>query len=451
MVMNSREERQHSPSKRDDQRKEFQIDRDRIIYSGAFRRLAQVTQVVSANEGSVFHNRLTHSLKVAQVGRRIAEKLIQDVDILDSDLIKRCGDFDPDVVETAALSHDLGHPPFGHIAEKELDQLARGHGLSDGFEGNAQTFRILTRLEPHRSEYRGLNLTRATLSATLKYPWFCERDSGDNKTKKRSKKYSVYDLDREAFEFVKQASGDKSLIEQQTLEASIMDFADDITYSVHDLEDFYLAGLIPLRALAWEQGEFSRFVEDWLSRISNNDLKKQIEIPDEQVRLRNLLKAYIPPRYKPGSIEEITHTKRVGSELIQRYIQSVSLRDNYGEHGYLERPKTEEIELQFLQQIVRRYVILNPRLTTQQFGQRKIIRTLFEVYKEAVEGSKTDLIPARFLKNGSLDNLFSTESGENQKTRIAIDIVASFSETEAIVMYRRFTGTDQGSVMDYIL
>jgi dGTPase len=451
MVMNSREERQHSPSKRDDQRKEFQIDRDRILYSGAFRRLAQVTQVVSANEGSVFHNRLTHSLKVAQVGRRIAEKLLQDANILDSDLIKRCGDLDPDVVETAALSHDLGHPPFGHIAEKELDQLARSHGLSDGFEGNAQTFRILTRLEPHRSEYRGLNLTRATLSATLKYPWFCERDSGDNRTRKRSKKYSVYDLDREAFEFVKQASGDKSLVDQQTLEASIMDFADDITYSVHDLEDFYLAGLIPLRALAWETGEFSRFVEDWSSRISNNDLKKQIEKPDEQVRLRNLLKAYIPPRYKPGSIEEITHTKRVGSELIQRYIQSVSLRHIYGEHGYLERSQTEEIELQFLQQIVRRYVILNPRLTTQQFGQKKIIRTLFEVYKEAVEKGKTDLIPARFLKDSSLDNLFSVESGENQKRRIAIDIVASFSETEAIVMYRRFTGTHQGSVMDYIL
>jgi dGTPase len=305
MTANSREERQYKQKKLDDQRKEFQIDRDRIIYSAAFRRLAQVTQVASASEGNVFHNRLTHSLKVAQVGRRLAEKLIQDASTSSPELIEECGGLNPDVVEAAALSHDLGHPPFGHIAEKELNQLARIHGLSDGFEGNAQTFRILTRLEPHRSEYPGLNLTRATLNATLKYPWFCHRDSGDTKTRKRAKKYSVYDLDRKSFEFVRQPSGSEDSIEEQTLEASIMDFADDVTYSVHDLEDFYLAGLIPLRAITREEPEFGKLIDEWLNKLPNNNFKEQIKTIEEQNRLKNLLEAYIPPRYTPGSIEQI--------------------------------------------------------------------------------------------------------------------------------------------------
>ncbi len=454
MTANSREERQYKPKKLDDQRKEFQIDRDRIIYSAAFRRLAQVTQVASASEGNVFHNRLTHSLKVAQVGRRLAEKIIQDASTSSPGLIEKCGGLDPDVVEAAALSHDLGHPPFGHIAEKELDQLARKHELSDGFEGNAQTFRILTRLEPHRSEYPGLNLTRATLNATLKYPWFCHRDSGDTKTRKRAKKYSVYDLDRKSFEFVRNTSGSEASIEQQTLEASIMDFADDVTYSVHDLEDFYLAGLIPLRALTREEPEFRKLIDEWLDKLPDNDFKEQIKTVEEQNRLRNLLEAYIPPRYTPGSIEQAAQIKRVSSELIQRYIQSVSLSEIYGEYGYLNRRQNEEIQLQFLQQIVRKYVIVNPRLTTQQFGQKKIVRTLFDIYREAIETDKINLIPVRFLKNGSLESLLDTESTETinqQKTRIAIDIVASFSELEAVVMYRRLTGTEQGSVMDYII
>jgi dGTPase len=119
----------------------------------------------------------------------------------------------------------------------------------------------------------------------------------------------------------------------------------------------------------------------------------------------------------------------------------------------LSRRQNEEIQLQFLQQIVRKYVIVNPRLTTQQFGQQKIVRTLFEIYREAIETNRINLIPVRFLKYGSLESLLdrdNTETINQQKTRIAIDIVASFSELEAVVMYRRLTGTEQGSVMDYI-
>ena len=433
-----RQERQYGSSlSSGDQRQVFQIDRDRIIYSVAFRRLAQVTQVVSVNEGSLFHNRLTHSLKVAQVARRIAENLLNTTD---KEIIDELGGLDPDVVEAAALAHDLGHPPFGHIAEEELNALAEEAKLSDGFEGNAQTFRILTKLEPHRFEYPGLNLTRATLNAVLKYPWQKKRDQGDHLSHKQSKKYAVYDNDAQAFCFVRSDQKDKKA-ECQSLEASIMDFADDITYSVHDLEDFYLAGLIPIDSLSQSDHEFEVFIAEWLQILKNKNLEILINSDEKKKKLRKLINSY---QENFTSIEKITKIKRTGSELIQKYIQSASIQKEYGSYGYLKYSEEIELELKFLQRIVWKYVILNPRLATQQMGQRKIIKTLFEIYSEIVQKEKLDLIPSKFKKANKLNIL------DDNSQRMAIDIVASFSEPEAVTMFRRLTGIEQGSVMDYI-
>ena len=201
-----------------------------------------MTQVVSADRGYVFHNRLTHSLKVAQLARRISEKLRgthkNEADALHAP--------DPDIAEAAALAHDLGHPPFGHIAENELDRLARNAGLEDGFEGNAQSFRIVSKLavgdavtadSDKTPVIRGLNLTRATLNAILKYPW----GHGDNPDKKN--KWGVYDTERNLYNWVRQINSLHSFA--KIPEAAIMDWADDITYAVHDLVDFYCAGQIP--------------------------------------------------------------------------------------------------------------------------------------------------------------------------------------------------------------
>jgi predicted deoxyguanosinetriphosphate triphosphohydrolase len=165
-----RSDRCHTEDEPDHPRDPWQRDRDRILYSDALQRLANVTQVASPGEGIVFHNRLTHTHEVAQIARRLAEKLRTE----QPQLAARC-DLNPDVVEAAALAHDLGHPPFGHIAEEELDRLASANGAPEGFEGNAQSFRIIVRTEPHRIGYRGLDLTRATLNAVLKYPW--QRDT----------------------------------------------------------------------------------------------------------------------------------------------------------------------------------------------------------------------------------------------------------------------------------
>lgn len=440
--MSDRYERQHNPfggktNKPGDRRNSFQIDRDRILYSSAFRRLAQVTQVVTAQEGHVFHNRLTHSLKVGQVARRLAERLVAEQPIIAEEV----GGIDPDVVEAAALGHDLGHPPFGHIAEEELDDCAIKHGLSDGFEGNAQSFRILTRLAIHRPGYYGLNLTRATLNAVLKYPWV--RDISYPRSKK-FRKYSVYNLDREAFLFTRK-EGDTS----QTIEASIMDFADDITYSVHDLEDFYLAGLIPLELLAIDRDELARFVDEWIREFPDN--KVAYVVKHDPTRFQSFLNATYNLRgqYRPGSFEQKAQIKRISSQLIQGYIKSVKLSLEYGKRGYLSQNREKEEELEFLQRIVWTYVISNPGLATQRYGQKKIIRTLFEMYLEAIQKNDLSLIPIRFIKEYREICERADKDMELEKTRMAVDIIASLSEAETVIKYRRLTGISQGSFMDY--
>ena len=439
--MSQRQQRQHNPfnnkgDKPGDNRHSFQVDRDRILYSSAFRRLAQITQVLTAQEGHVFHNRLTHSLKVAQVARRLAEKLVAE----QPKVAEAIGGVDPDVVEAAALSHDLGHPPFGHTAEEELDTCAKRAGLVDGFEGNAQSFRILTKLAIHRIDYSGLNLTNATLNAVLKYPW----QRSPDKSSKRHRKFCIYELDLEAFNFVRDPSNDL-----QSVEASIMDFADDITYSVHDLEDFYLAGLIPLELLATDSDELSRFVAEWIRVSPKNRVARVVR--DNPERFQKFLDATynLKGQYPPGSFEQKAQIKRISSQLIQSYVQSVKLSKEYGHRGYLEYNLQREEELKFLQRIVWSYVISNPRLATQRYGQKRIIKTLFEIYLQAIGDRDLSFIPPRFVKEFlEIEAKSNSTEFNREHTRMAVDIVAGLSEAEAVIQYRRLTGISQGLFMD---
>jgi len=228
---------------------QFRVDVERIRFSPFYSRLSAVTQVISqAGAGLAVHNRLTHSVKVAAVARAIATHLsTRDDD--GARIVAELGGAHPVVVQAAAAAHDLGHPPFGHLGEQALDRLARSRfGLEEGFEGNAQTFRIITRLDEHDRPGVGLNLTAAVRAAVLKYPW--RRGEGGVRRGGASK-FNYYAIDEQD---AKQALSAYPLIEpgQQTVECSIMDISDDIAYSLHDLDDFYRAGLLNPATLSAE-------------------------------------------------------------------------------------------------------------------------------------------------------------------------------------------------------
>lgn len=227
----------------------FRVDVERIRFSPFYSRLSAVTQVISqAGAGLAVHNRLTHSVKVAAVARAIATHLSTRTDQAGR-IVAELGGAHPVVVQAAAAAHDLGHPPFGHLGEQTLDRLATSRfGLTEGFEGNAQTYRILTRLDEHDRPGVGLNLTAAVRAAVLKYPW--RRGEGGPRRGGMSK-FNYYAIDQRD---AAQALAAYPLIErgQQTVECSIMDISDDIAYSLHDLDDFYRAGLLNPATLSSE-------------------------------------------------------------------------------------------------------------------------------------------------------------------------------------------------------
>lgn len=244
---------------------EFRVDVERIRFSPYFSRLSAVTQVIpQAGSGTTVHNRLTHSLKVSAVARSIAVGF-RDAPDAARHTIAELGGCDPVVVQAAAAAHDLGHPPFGHLGEQVLDRVARTKlGLPDGFEGNAQTFRILTALDSCDATARGLNLTKAVRAAVLKYPWTrnewralapqpaerLPRGVGSDSAS-GAQKFSAYSID--ALEMADVLSAFPAIGKhQQTLECSVMDIADDIAYSVHDLDDFYRAGVLQYTSVSAE-------------------------------------------------------------------------------------------------------------------------------------------------------------------------------------------------------
>ena len=234
----------------------FREDLDRLRFSPYFSRLSAVTQVISQGAaGQSVQNRLTHSIKVAAVARAIAVKLNHGPH---REMLHELGGCDPVVIQAAATAHDLGHPPFGHLGERVLDRIARSRfGLADGFEGNAQTFRIITELDVHGTTGEGLDLTSAVRAAVLKYPWARfgvpePHPSGATNPPKGgghggdglgSGKFSAYVLDAGEMTEVRSAYP-RIKPWRQTVECSVMDIADDIAYSLHDLDDFHRAGVL---------------------------------------------------------------------------------------------------------------------------------------------------------------------------------------------------------------
>jgi dGTPase len=395
-----------------------QKDKDRIIYTSAFRRLAEVTQVASPTDAHVFHNRLTHSLQVGQVGRSLAEKLRQE-----PTTCELVGGIDPDTVEAACLAHDLGHPPFGHTAEEELNTLIGS--AAGGFEGNAQSFRIVTKLAFKSTSHAGLDLTAATLAAILKYPWL----KGENK--KKPHKWGAYKAELKDFDFARAVSPKQKLV--RSPEAALMDWADDVTYSVHDLEDFFRAGKIPVHLLARasESLERQHFFDDvYRRRATEKDFPRRAVMEEA---FGNILGFYWRI-YEPysGTREHRSRLRFFTSQLIHRYINGVEI--DKAKKTVAIDPEYEK-EVAILKELTWTYVIEAPAQSLQREGQRAVIRRLFEIYSEASGSEKTwNIFPVYYR-----EELRKTSTAAERK-RTVIDLIAGMTEPQVIEAYRQVMG-----------
>ncbi|MES2196356.1 MAG: dNTP triphosphohydrolase [Pseudomonadota bacterium] len=424
-----RVQRRHSVVQ-EDQRNRFERDRDRILYSSAFRRLSGVTQIVRAGESDVFHTRQQHTIKVAQVGRRLAENCVKQSPELATEL-----GVHPEVVEAACLAHDLGHPPFGHVGEHVLHELVEKYD-DDGFEGNAQSFRILTKLAVRFDECPGLDLTRATLAACLKYPWL--RDPGNAS---RAKKWGAYKTEAGDFGFAREFFPHTA----KTAEADLMDWADDIAYSVHDLEDFHRCGVLPWhRILNGDQSELivSRAVANWYDAPLNADGRLREALRNLHSFLAGSFAELINEPYE-GLRHQRQQLRTMTSKLIGRYIRAARLQtpDDSGKSVAIDGEEADEVLI--LKQITRDYVINNPSLAAQQKGQERVLRTLFDYLFEDSKNGIPKYLPMR-LRYLWLD-------GAANQARFVADCIASLTEAEALGLHGRLHGYASGSVLDPIV
>jgi len=381
-------------------RDDFQRDRARVLHSSALRRLAAKTQVVLVGTSDFPRTRLTHSLECAQIGRELGAALGAD----------------PDLVDAACLAHDLGHPPFGHNGEAALDVVARDCG---GFEGNAQSLRVLTRLEAKTltsdGHSAGLNLTRAALDAATKYPW--PKREGEPK-------YGVYADDAEVFAWLRAgAPGDR-----RCLEAQVMDWADDVAYSVHDLEDGLHSGQVPPGALddATDRAEIVRLAA-----------ATYFPDPDELGAAAERLTA-LPMwvRRFDGSMRAAAEAKRLTSELIARLSQAATeaTRSAYGD-GPLSRyaadfvvPDWARAECAILKALAHLYVMRRAETLALQSRQREQLEAL----AEAVLAKAPDSLE-RWLREAWL-----SATDDSARLRIVVDQLASLTDTSAASWHDRW-------------
>jgi dGTPase len=439
------------PAEDDPWRRDFRSpgmrDRDRILYSSAFHRLAYVTQVTAPESGITFHNRLSHSLKVAQVGRRNAERLkalIEDDQISGAaaDLIRA---LDLNAVEAACLAHDLGHPPFGHIAEEVLQTCAAEHEVWDRFEGNAQSFRIVTRLAQRGRAPAGLDLTRRTLDGLLKYPW---AHWGEDPTGKRSRKWGFYDDDAETFKWVRfdppvEPKGEPP---RHSLEAAIMEWADDLTYAVHDVDDFYRARLVPLERLGDPDSDEMKVFEQLLHEAN---AEKPGSLGGTVEELIEKAKELLPGPDTPTGPYQHTRDdrrqmKRFTSERITEYLSAFRVESNGGAVRVVVDDETEKA-VSVLQALVRVYVIRRPGLAVVQHGQQRVVEGLFGFYYDASKKEKGDrrLFPPAY--KAQLDAGVDMPS---ERVRLVIDLIAGLTEDSAIKLYQRLAGGAVAPTLD---
>ena len=383
-------------------RTEFARDRARIIHSFALRRLAAKTQVAVPWASDFPRTRLSHSLECAQVGRELGAALGAD----------------PDLMESACLAHDLGHPPFGHNGEEALAKISQGIG---GFEGNAQSFRLLTRIEAKTVDSDGLsvglNLTRATLDAATKYPW---------SSLTNSKKFGVYGDDQEIFNWVREGSP----AEKTCMEAQIMDWSDDVAYSVHDLEDALVTGQIDIAHLRRDLPQLhATAIADYLSDMTEFEAEEAID---------SLMNLSCWPKDFDRSHRHLARLKDLTSQLIGRFALAAEqeTREHFGD-GDLTRyaanllvPRAQRVEVALLKSMAGYYIIRAEKSQERYAKQQQVISDLVEAVRE----SAPETLESFFLQE------WNRASTEEEKMRVVIDQVSSLTDVGAYALHEQLLG-----------
>ncbi|WP_307936182.1 deoxyguanosinetriphosphate triphosphohydrolase [Salinispora arenicola] len=388
-------------------RSAYERDRARVLHSAAFRRLAAKTQVHTAGTDDFLRTRLTHSLEVAQIAREMGSRL-------------GC---DPDVVDTAGLAHDLGHPPFGHSGEEALDALAAACG---GFEGNAQTLRVLTRLEAKvigpDGASAGLNLTRASLDAVSKYPW--PRRPGE-------RKFGVYADDRPVFAWLRADVPDR----RRCLEAQVMDWADDVAYSVHDVEDGIHGGYVTLRPLLAQADERAALCADVAATYSGESPADLAEV---------LVDLLADPLLAPlvgydGSHRAQVALKATTSVLTGRFVAAAVAATGAPVRARPASPGTpptwvvpREVRARcaVLKGIALRYVLRRPGSVARLERQQQILADLVA----GLADRAPEALDAVFAP------LWRAAGNDASRLRVVVDQVASLTDPAAVERHARLFG-----------
>ena len=414
-------------------RNDFERDRARVLHCAGLRRLSAKTQVVAAGSADFPRTRLTHSLECAQIGRELGEEI-------------GC---DPDLVDAACLAHDIGHSPFGHNGEAALNELAAPYG---GFEGNAQSLRLLTRLEP-KVAGAGLNLTRATLDATLKYPWFRASPGGHSAPPGTpgtpwpqtppaapGMKFGAYAEDAEVFGWIR-AGAPAGL---RCLEAQVMDWADDVAYSVHDLEDGFHAGLITFENLK-SPAERALVSRTTATTYCDEDEAELIEVLDALLALDMW-----PDSYNGGPATAAA-LKNLTSELIGRFCvaaqqatiiatrltpsSTAAPSSHTSPTGHsltrytadLVVPRRQRLECALLKGITAHYVMARAGVAAAQALERELLTELAHAIERGAPRTLDPLLRPAWDAAGT----------DAAHRRVVIDQVASLTDTSAIAWHHR--------------